>query len=175
MASIIDDKELALDIDDEEKRLDTSQLNTTSPSSPVESNQQLELNSSYHEPEPDDFTVKWEENDPLNPRTRYSYARKWLITVIITTSGVCVYVHRLILSILNGTDISLYLKHNCIYTLHANLRSNNSSIQYIKRSRNYRSLIIRVRPRSRANGLGPTVRGKSLKRRIVERLIASKY
>lgn len=40
--------------------------------------------------EEDDFyTVGWDENDPLNPRNM-STARKWLVTMIVSTGSLCV-------------------------------------------------------------------------------------
>jgi hypothetical protein len=92
MASLSQTKEYNLDLDDEEKRVDISSPNTTSSSSPIEPNLRLKLKATDAPPRTDDFTVKWEENDPLDPRNRYTNVRKWLITWVITTSGVCVYV-----------------------------------------------------------------------------------
>ncbi|KAJ5533270.1 hypothetical protein N7494_009822 [Penicillium frequentans] len=35
------------------------------------------------------FTVRWEENDPLNPRNM-SKARRWMIVIIVSTGSLCV-------------------------------------------------------------------------------------
>lgn len=36
-----------------------------------------------------EFTVGWEENDPLNPRNT-SKARRWLVTIIVSLGSLCV-------------------------------------------------------------------------------------
>jgi hypothetical protein len=43
--------------------------------------------------EKDPFEVHWEDgdNDPLNPRSM-SFARKWLVVIIVSASSLCVYV-----------------------------------------------------------------------------------
>lgn len=35
------------------------------------------------------FTVRWEENDPMNPRNM-SKARRWMIVIIVSTGSLCV-------------------------------------------------------------------------------------
>lgn len=37
----------------------------------------------------DEFTVGWDENDPMNPRSM-SLARRWLITILVSSGSVCV-------------------------------------------------------------------------------------
>lgn len=37
----------------------------------------------------DEFTVRWDENDPLNPRNMSTF-RRWLITIIVSSGSICV-------------------------------------------------------------------------------------
>ena len=36
------------------------------------------------------FEVKFDENDPLNPRMRYSPARKWIMVLVVSSTSLCV-------------------------------------------------------------------------------------
>lgn len=40
-------------------------------------------------PPPDEFTVGWEENDPMNPRN-LSTGRRWFIVFIVSMGSICV-------------------------------------------------------------------------------------
>lgn len=83
------------DIGDEEKQIGAAQLSglslheshpadvlTKKESGPAQDAASAELD--------DQFVVKWDDNDPLNPRTRLSKARKWLVTLIIASASLCV-------------------------------------------------------------------------------------
>lgn len=49
-----------------------------------------EADEAGREPDTDaGYTVGWEENDAMNPRTM-SKARKWLIVIIVSTGSLCV-------------------------------------------------------------------------------------
>lgn len=84
-------KDVGSDVDDEEKQLESSlpvmgEENIVEPVPSAVSREQK-----LPEPDPSDpFEVKWDENDPLNPRTALSKGRKWLITLIIGIASVCV-------------------------------------------------------------------------------------
>lgn len=80
-------------IDQEEKRLGTPQSaigeeasNLAGPSPTLIP----DTLPSKKEEQGDPFEVKWDENDPLNPRTRLSTGRKWVITFIIAIASLCV-------------------------------------------------------------------------------------
>lgn len=108
-------KEYSTDMDDEEKRLETpttptedgekfAPIKPTGPSTPsrVRSSSPASfapIDSYTQEPEEengadnaDPFEVKWEKNDPLDPRNRLSKGRKWMITFIIAAASLCVWV-----------------------------------------------------------------------------------
>lgn len=52
--------------------------------------EEQEADEEGREPDVDaGYTVGWEENDPMNPRTM-SKARKWLIVIIVSTGSLCV-------------------------------------------------------------------------------------
>lgn len=90
MGSTKEKKDYGSDIDDEEKKLDTPSTPTAGVNAFAPFDEQPLPQEASKEQDEDDFTVKWEENDPLNPRTRLSYVRKWVITFIIAGSSICV-------------------------------------------------------------------------------------
>lgn len=58
-----------------------------------EEEEELEQRSEEGAPAPDataaELVVKWDENDPENPRNM-SYARKWVIAIVVCLGSVCV-------------------------------------------------------------------------------------
>ncbi|KAF2098191.1 MFS general substrate transporter [Rhizodiscina lignyota] len=90
MDSTKEKKDYGSDIDDEERRLGTPISPTTEADTFAPIQSELPVDEESKDPIQGDFTVKWEENDPQNPRNKLSYARKWAITVIIAGSSMCV-------------------------------------------------------------------------------------